>query len=175
MSNVQHWQEQKWLTFVWTWRWFLIKSLTSRVVQVELYLLSSERDGGHIFFEHWRRIFLFWTHRKEKDIQFVIKLYCIFSYTFHTSANLKFIKVLWMKPIMKGNAAHIHTERIWKRAEIMTNVRINLSVKINEDTILRDEVHYMTWKLCLPLESHLWHKPSAVMFSHSLHLPLSQF
>lgn len=49
-----------------------------------------------------------------------------------------------MKPIMKGNAAHIHTERIWKRAEIMTNVRINLSVKINEDTILRDEVHYMT-------------------------------
>lgn len=33
----------------------------------------------------------------------------------------------------------------------------------------------MTWKLFLPLENHLWHKPSEVMFSHSLHLPLSQF
>lgn len=38
--------------------------------------------------------------------------------------------------------------------------------------ISRGEPH---WKLILPLENHLWHKPSEVMFFRSLHLPLSQF
>lgn len=41
--------------------------------------------------------------------------------------------------------------------------------------IRRGELHWMTGKLILPLENHLWHKPSEVMFFRSLHLPLSQF
>lgn len=43
-------------------RWCVTKNLTSRVIQVELYLLSSHCDSGNILFKHWRRILLFLRH-----------------------------------------------------------------------------------------------------------------
>lgn len=36
-------------------------------------------------------------------------------------------------------------------------------------------IRQMTYEIFLPLENLLWHKPSTEMFSHSLHLPQSQF
>lgn len=40
--------------------------LTGCVIQVELYLFSSESDSRGVFFEHWRCILLFLTHKKER-------------------------------------------------------------------------------------------------------------
>lgn len=38
--------------------------LTGRVIQVELYLFTPQRDCGGVFFKHWWRILLFLTHKK---------------------------------------------------------------------------------------------------------------
>ena len=86
-----------------TWRWFLIKNLTSCVIQVELYLFSSKRDSGDIFFEHWWRIFLFLAHKRKMSILWYS--YCIFI-TYN---------ILLVIPIMSGAQVFILLNFDWEK------------------------------------------------------------
>lgn len=57
------------------WRWFLIKTLTCCVIQVQLNLFSSQHDSGSIFFKHWWCIFLFLTHKRNFCLSVNLKSY----------------------------------------------------------------------------------------------------
>lgn len=55
------------------WWWHVTKNLTSCVIQVELYLLSSHCDSGNIFFKHWRSIFLFLRHIRSLFDEYILE------------------------------------------------------------------------------------------------------